>query len=154
MSTQQDVLWKDVWLGFAITVVGTTVLSAIVFAVLEPNMWWFVIASGIAIGFAGFRLGWKTGDWEGISASLITLFTFLLSTLILILGWMWEFVPDPLPGLPRGDSTFYFVWPLVLLICCVVGMILGMRASAGKAVKADQAAAAEGAGQAVTGPES
>lgn len=151
MSRQQDVLWKDIWLGLAITVVGTVVLSAVMFTALGASMWWLVIASDIAIGFAGFRLGRKTGQWEGISASLITAFIFILSTIILIIGWMWELVPDPLPGLPRGDSTFYFVWPLTLLVCCVVGMALGMRASAGRAVKAGQARAAGGARQVVTG---
>lgn len=144
-TTQPDVLWKDVFIGLVIALVGSVVLSAVLFAATGANMWMFVIASDIAIGVAGYRLSKKTGQWEGISASLITLFYYVLSTLILLVGMMWEFLPDPLPALPRGDSTFYFVWPLTLLICSVVGMVVGQKLSAGKAVGASQAPAAKGA---------
>lgn len=138
MSTQQDILWKDVWTGLAIAVGGSIVLGGILFAILDANMWLFVIASDIAIGVAGFRLGRKTGRWEGISATLIALFYYVAAALILLAGMMWEFIPDPLPGLPRGDSTFYFVWPLTLLACPVIGMAIGTKAAAGKASGAKQ----------------
>lgn len=141
MSTQGDILWKDVYLGFAIAILGTVVLSAGLFAATGASMWMVVIASDIAIGFAGWRLGKKTGQWEGISAALITLFYYVLAVITLIIGWMWELVPDPLPGLPRGDSTFYFVWPLSLLICSVAGMAVGTKAGARKSVGTGQAAA-------------
>jgi cation transporter-like permease len=36
-------------------------------------------------------------------------------------------VPDPLPGLATGDSTFFFLWPLLILAAGVAGSILGGR---------------------------
>lgn len=90
-------------------------------------MWWLAVASTVALLAAGFQLGWKTGRWEGLSATLVTILYFVTITVILIIGMMFEVLPDPLPGLPKGDSTFFFVWPLAQLSGTVVGALLGQR---------------------------
>lgn len=127
MSESQDVVWKDVWTGYLIGLLGSAILGGAVFALIGANMWWLAAASAVALLVAGFRLARQTGRWEGLSATLVTILYYVTVTLILIIGMMFEVLPDPLPGLPKGDSTFFFVWPLAQLISTVVGALLGRR---------------------------
>jgi len=127
MSTPQDVIWRDVWIGYLIGLLGTAVLGGGIFFVVGANMWWLAAASAVALLVAGFQLARRSNHWEGLSATLVTIFYFVTATVVLIIGMMFEVLPDPLPGLPKGDSTFFFVWPLVQLISTVVGATLGRR---------------------------
>jgi len=129
MSQLRDVIWKDVWIGYLIGLVGTAVLGGIAFLAVGPNMWWLATASAVALLAAGFRLSRRTGRWEGLSATLVTVLYYLTATAVLIIGMMYEVFPDPLPGLPKGDSTFFFVWPLTQLISTLVGASLGARST-------------------------
>ncbi|MFQ5813914.1 MAG: hypothetical protein ACE5I2_12130 [Anaerolineae bacterium] len=127
MSEPRDVIWRDVWLGYGIGLLGTAILGGGIFAMLGPNMWWLAAASVLALLVAGFQLTRGTGRWEGLSATLVTIVYFVTTTVILIVGMMFEILPEPLPGLPKGDSTFFFVWPLAQLASTVVGAFLGQR---------------------------
>lgn len=125
MSESRDVTWKDVWTGYLIALVGTAAFGGAVLVSMKPNMWRFAAASVLALVIAGFWVARGSDRWEGLSATLVTILYFVTVSIILILGMMYEFLPDPLPGLPRGDSTFYFVWPLAQLLGAVVGATLG-----------------------------
>ena len=47
---------------------------------------------------------------------------------VVIFGGTWAGkLPDPMPGLATGDSTFFFLWPLLILAAGVVGSIVGGR---------------------------
>jgi len=139
MSQLRDVIWKDVWIGYLIGLVGTVVLGGVTFIVLGPNMRWLAAASAVALLAAGFRLSRRTGRWEGLSATLVTALYYLTATVVLIIGMMYEVFPDPLPGLPKGDSTFFFVWPLTQLVSTVVGASLGARSGTQEAHEASEA---------------
>jgi hypothetical protein len=127
MSESRDVIWKDVWTGYLVGLLGTAILGGAVFVVVGANMWWLAAASAVALLVAGFRLSRRSGRWEGLSATLVTILYYVTVTVILIIGMMFEVLPDPLPGLPKGDSTFFFVWPLAQLVSTVVGALLGRR---------------------------
>ena len=45
----------------------------------------------------------------------------------LFAGWFFELLPEPLPGLSQGDSTFFFTWPLMQFAVSVIGAIVGSR---------------------------
>ncbi len=132
VSGQQDVIWKDVWVAFGIGFGGTLVLSGILFAVLGANMWLLALLSMVALAAGGYRLGSRTGRWEGIAATLVAILYFAVAALVIIVGFMFEVLPDPLPGLPKGNSTFYFVWPLLQLASVIGGSVVGQRVVAAK----------------------
>lgn len=139
MSEPRDVIWRDVWLGYGIGLVGTAVLGGMIFLLLGANMWWLAAASAVALLVAGFLLPRQTGRWEGLSATLVTILYLVTISIILIVGMMFEMLPDPLPGLPKGDSTFFFVWPLAQLTSTLVGVLLGRRWGTGRATEATEA---------------
>jgi len=103
-------------------------------------MWWLAAASAVALFVAGFRLARRSNHWEGLSATLVTILYYVTATVILIIGMMFEVLPDPLPGLPKGDSTFFFVWPLAQLISTVLGATLGRRRGAQPVAETTEAA--------------
>lgn len=128
MSSQADVIWKDVWLGFGIALAGTVVVGAVLTLAAGPHMWWLVVANAAGLLAAGYLLSKRAAQFMGIAVALVTLFCYGLGALVLILGLMFEFLPDPLPGLPRGDSTFFFVWPVVALLGTLIGAAFGGQA--------------------------
>lgn len=127
VSEERDVVWQDVWVALGIGLGGTIVLGGILFAIFGASMWVLAFASIIALMVGGYRLGSRSGRWEGIAASLVTIFYYAIAALVIILGFMFEVLPDPLPGLPKGNSTFYFLWPLLQLASVIAGSVIGQR---------------------------
>jgi hypothetical protein len=117
-------------IALAGTFVGTIVVGAPLYFGLAQSMWWIALASVVALLGGGFYLGWETREAEPLYGSVLAFLYFAAAAIVLIVGaWMGK-VPDPMPGLATGDSTFFFVWPLMILAAGVVGSILGGKIAA------------------------
>ncbi len=123
-----DVRWSDVWSGYVAAVVCTAVLGALVLLV-DENVWWVSIVSMVALVAGGFVAGFRARQIEPLNGALLACVFFGTEAAILMLGTAMEGtavgLPDPLPGLAIGDSTFFFVSPLGQLASAVLGSILG-----------------------------
>jgi len=60
-----------------------------------------------------------------LNGAFIAVFYFSIAAAAIFGGEFLGVLPDPLPGLPRGDSTFFFVWPLEQLAAGTVGAAAG-----------------------------
>lgn len=132
----EDIRWRVVWLayfiGFLITLaVGLPLLIAV------ENSWLLALAglSGLLTG--GFVVGRKMGRQLAIinSALMSILYNFTVA-LVFFVGWFLQLLPEPLPGLPQGDSTFFFAWPLAQFVVSVLAAIWGSH-SAVKVAKSE-----------------
>ncbi len=123
-----DVRWRDVWSGYAVSVVGTAVLGALVL-LLDENVWWVSVVAMVALVAGGSVAGFRARQIEPLNGALLACVFFGTEAAILVIGTAMEgtFIglPDPLPGLAIGDSTFFFVSPLGQLVSAVVGALLG-----------------------------
>lgn len=130
LSLQPTRLDRRVFLAaLAMSVGGTAALGAVLF-LLSESVWWFVLSSTLSLLSAGFYLGWKTREPKPpLYGALLAILYFGLAVAILFGGELAEKLPDPLPGLDIGDSTFFFVSPLLMLAAGFLGSILGGRAA-------------------------
>ncbi len=123
-----DVRWRDVWSGYAASMVGTAVLGGLVF-LLDQNVWWVSVASMVALVAGGFVAGFRARQIEPLNGALLACVFFGTEAAILMIGTAMEGtsigLPDPLPGLAIGDSTLFFVSPLGQLASAVLGSLLG-----------------------------
>ena len=66
-----------------------------------------------------------TGTGEPLNGAMIALLYFAVVALIYLVGQAFELLPDPLPGLPADDSTYFFVWPLAQIVAGTLGSLVG-----------------------------
>lgn len=123
--TSEDVRWPDAWLGFGVAVAVTLLLGAPLFALVEQSVWWLALAGVLGLGAGGWLVARRRGRSDALGATLVAILYFATVLVVLIGGTLVDVLPDPLPGLPIGDSTFFFVWPLTQLGGAVVGALLG-----------------------------
>ncbi len=116
-------------LALAVSAVGTAALGAPAL-LLADNVWWLALASAPSLLAAGFLLGWLAREPEPLYGAVLATLYFGIVTGVLFGAELAEALPDPLPGLATGDSTFFFVWPLVILVTGFLGSTLGGRAAA------------------------
>ncbi len=116
----------DFWLALIISVAGTALLGGILLALLD-NVWWLTLSGLLSLFGGGLYLGWQKREPEPLHGTLLAVIYFGLVVGFLFGGELAEKLPDPLPGLPRGDSTFFFVSPLLMLVGSVAGSVLGGR---------------------------
>jgi hypothetical protein len=120
-----DIHWKVVGAGYLIAAVGT-IGAGIPLLVITDSSWMLVVASLVALLGAGLVVGRRSGRQLAIiNAALTGILYYFTTALALLVGWFFQWLPEPLPGLPQGDSTFFFAWPLLQLVVSVVGAILG-----------------------------
>ncbi len=126
----QTVPWRYIGIAFAISIASTTVLGGALF-ILQQNVWWLTVGGLLSLFGAGVYLGWQSREPEPLYGVLLALLYFGLVLGILFGGQLAEgsrlALPDPLPGLAIGDSTFFFVLPLLMLFTSVAGSVLGGR---------------------------
>lgn len=116
--------------ALATSMAGTAALGGALYFLLAHNVWWVAVASAPSLVAAGFYLGWRVGEPEPLYGSILSTLYFGIVAVVL-LGSTWAGkLPDPLPGLATGDSTFFFLWPLLILVTGVAGSILGGRVAA------------------------
>ncbi len=110
--------------ALVISAVGTGVLSGGV--MLAWNSVWVLAIGSVASLFAGgLYVGRRVGEPEPMLGAVLAILYFMIVAGVLFIGTLLEKLPEPLPGLDIGDSTFYFVWPLLMLVGCVLGGIIG-----------------------------
>ena len=69
--------------------------------------------------------GYRARTAEPLNGAFIAVFYFGTAALVIFSAEFLGVLPDPLPALPRGDSTFFFVWPLEQLAAGTLGAMLG-----------------------------
>lgn len=120
-----DIAWTAVWTGYAIAAMGTLLAGAWGLASAGKGMWWVANAGVCFLVVGGLAASVLAKTAEPLNGAFIAVLYFATFTLIIFVGEFLALLPDPLPGLPRGDSTFYFVWPLAQLAAATVGAVAG-----------------------------
>lgn len=120
-------------LALAASVAGTIALG-VPPLLLRDNVWWLALASVPSLLAAGFLLGWRAREPEPLYGAVLGALYFGIVAGVLFGAELAEALPDPLPGLATGDSTFFFVWPLVILVMSFVGSVVGGRTAARRAL--------------------
>ncbi len=119
--------WRTTVVAWAISVAGTAVLGGAAYYLVLENVW-LIAAAGLISLFAGAAyLGRRTGEAEPLYGALVAGLYLAVVVAFLFGGSLLEKLPEPLPGLSIGDSTFFFVWPLLQLVAGVAGSIVGGR---------------------------
>lgn len=127
-----DVHWRGVAIGYGVSVGGTLLLGGLLL-LWDRNVWWMAIGGGAALLIGGFIAGLRATQPEPLNGAFLAALYFVTVVMALFVGTALEALPDPLPGLPIGDSTFFFVWPLTQLAAAVAGSLLGGWWAAGRA---------------------
>lgn len=120
--------WRTFLVAFAIGVLGTAALGGVLFH-FGDNVWWLALGGGLSLLAGGFYLGWRMREPEPLYGALLAIVSFGVVVAVLFGGELSETLPDPLPGLATGDSTFFFVVPLLMLAAGVVGTLAGGNAA-------------------------
>jgi hypothetical protein len=121
----RDIAWAAVWTGYAIALLGTLAAGTWAFAFAGKGTWWAANLGALSLFCGAMVTGYRARTAEPLNGAFIAVFYFSTATLVIFSGEFLGVLPDPLPGLPRGDSTFFFVWPLEQLIAATVGSMLG-----------------------------
>lgn len=123
----EDVRWRAVWTGYLIGLLVTLALGLPLFLLAE-NSWVLAAAGLLGLLIGGFIGGRRVGArLAPINGALTGILYYSTTALAYFLGAFLELLPEPLPGLPQGDSTFFFAWPLAQLVFSVLGAVLGSR---------------------------
>lgn len=130
-----DIVWKAVWRGYAISLVITLAAGVPLLLALE-SMWLLGAAGLVGLLGGGVVVGARAGRHVAIINSALMGIMYSMTIIVaLFAGWVLELLPEPLPGLPQGDSTFFFAWPLMLFAVSIAGGIVGSRLAATQKVK-------------------
>lgn len=121
----RDIAWSAVGAGLAIALLGTLAAAVWAFAFAGKGMWWVANLGALSLFCGAMSAGWRSGTAEPLNGAYIAVLYFGAATAVIFGGELLRILPDPLPGLPRGDSTFYFVWPLEQLIAATLGSMIG-----------------------------
>lgn len=109
--------------ALGLSMAGTAVVGGILF-LLGQNVWWLALGGLLSLFAAGAWLGRQAREPEPLYGALLAVLYFGLVAGALFGGELAEALPDPLPGLAIGDSTFFFVSPLLMLLAGVGGSVL------------------------------
>ncbi len=118
--------WREIWLAWVLSVVGTALLGGVLFA-LWQNVWGIALGGVASLVIGAAYMSLRTRESDAVYGALLAVLYFGLVVGVLFGGELMEILPDPLPGLGIGDSTFFFVWPLLQLVAAVIGVALGGR---------------------------
>lgn len=106
---------------------GSTLLVGAYLLIILDNVWWGAAAGVAALFGGGLYVGDRTGEPEPLYGSMLAAGYFVVVVIVIFAGTALEQLPDPYPGLQVGNSTFFFVAPLLLLAGAVAGTIAGAR---------------------------
>ncbi len=121
----RDIAWKAVWIGYGAALAATLIAVGWGLFVAGKGMWWVANWGTGSLFAAGLAVGYYTRSREPLNGAFIAALYFGTFTVVVFVGEFFALLPDPLPGLPRGDSTFFFVWPLVQLAAGTIGAMVG-----------------------------
>ncbi len=119
-----DFHWSKIRLGFVISII-LTLAAGIPLMVAFDNAWWLAWTGVLSLFIGAIVTSRLAGTGELLNGAAIALLYFTTVALIYMVGQALEFLPDPLPGLPADDSTFFFVWPLAQIIAGTIGSFVG-----------------------------
>lgn len=119
-------LQVNLGVALVISAAGTAILGGALMFLLD-NVWWLALGGLLSLLGAGVFLGRRCREAEPLYGVLLAIFYFGFVVVGLFGGELAERLPDPLPGLSIGDSTFFFVSPLLMLVAGVAGVVLGGR---------------------------
>ncbi|MFQ5825952.1 MAG: YrzE family protein [Dehalococcoidia bacterium] len=125
-----DVHWSSVWIGYGIAVAGTLILGAWALWAYE-NVWLLALGGEVSLFLGGAIAARRARTTQPLNGAFIGLLYFATTIAFIFSGVMTDKLPDPLPGLPKGDSTFFFVWPLAQVLASTLGAIVGGRGRKG-----------------------
>lgn len=123
-STQPDIHWRGVWIGFAVSL-GIGLAAGLPLTALTGSVWWLAVASLIGLFVGALAAARLAGSSEPLNGAMIVLLHFSTLALVYFPGQALELLPDPLPGLPADDSTFFFVWPIGQIVLGTLGSLVG-----------------------------
>lgn len=126
---EPDIHWPAVRGGYGASLL-VSLAAGVPLAVVLGSAWWLALVSLAALGAAGWGAGRRAGSGEPLNRAMLALLYFSTVAGVYLVGQALELLPDPLPGLPADDSTFFFVWPLGQLLAATLGALLGGRAPA------------------------
>lgn len=130
-SGPQGTPWGPVWPGLAVALAGSAVLGTVL-VVVTGNVWWLALASTVSLFVGGLLTGLRARELEPLYGAVVGAIVVGLGIIGILVGSTFAVLPDPLPGLPIGDSTFFFVSPLVMVIGGIAGSIVGGRIATGR----------------------
>lgn len=131
-SRERDIAWEAVGSGLGVAFLGTLAAAIWAFGIAAKGTWWAAHAGTLFLLAGGALAGYRAATPEPLNGAYVALLYFGTATLAIFIGEFLGVLPDPLPGLPRGDSTFYFVWPLEQLAAATLGAVLGGRLARGR----------------------
>lgn len=120
-----DIAWGPVWVGFGVALLGTLMVGGLGIWALNEGMWWVAAWGMLFLFVGGFAAGASAKTAEPLNGAFIGVLYFAVTAAVIFAGEFLGILPDPLPGLPHGDSTFYFVWPLGQAVAATSGASLG-----------------------------
>lgn len=123
---ERDVYWKAVWTGYGLALAGTLGLGLPLF-IWDANVWWIVLAGVSCLYGGGLVAGLLSGGPEPLNGALVGLAYFATVVVVIFAGAASDILPDPLPGLPKGDSTLFMAWPLGQLAASTLGALSSGR---------------------------
>lgn len=114
-------------LGYAIGLLST-IVAGLPLLLIMGDSWLMAITGSIGLFVGGLVTGKRVGPPLAVlnGALMAMLYNFTVSILFFI-GSFLQVLPEPLPGLPQGDSTFFFAWPLGQFAIGIFSAILGSR---------------------------
>lgn len=123
----QDLHWGATGFGYAIGLL-VTLVAGLPLLLINENTWLLAAAGSAGLMAGGLVTGRRVGSQlalvNGALMGILYNFTVALSYFI---GSSFQLFPEPLPGLPQGDSTFFFAWPLAQFAIGILGTTLGSR---------------------------
>jgi len=120
-----DIAWAAVWSGFTIALLGTLAAATWAIGFAGRGTWWAANLGTLSLFCGALFAGWRAGTAEPLNGAYVAVLYFSTAAAAIFGGEFLGVLPDPLPGLPRGDSTFYFVWPLAQLAAGTLGATFG-----------------------------
>lgn len=122
-----DVRWRDLAAAYAVSVLVTIGVGGTLFLAVEATVWWIAAAGVLGLLAGGAIVGARHGRPDALGATLLAIAFYGTTAFVIVGGALADLLPEPLPGLPVGDSTFFFVWPLTQLAAAVIGATAGGR---------------------------
>jgi hypothetical protein len=121
---EPDFFWPRIWVGFGLSLILTLVIGLPLTAVFG-NAWWLAWIGVASLFVSAFLVARLSGTGELLNGAMIALLYFAAVAIVYLVGQAFELLPDPLPGLPADDSTFFFVWPLTQIVAGTLGSFIG-----------------------------
>lgn len=118
--------WGAILKGYAVSLAGTIVLGGVLFH-LERNIWLVAVVGTLSLFGGGFVAARRARTAAILNGAFVGVIYFATFVAIIFVGAISDWLPEPLPGLPRGDSTFFMAWPLVQLLSAIIGGLVGGR---------------------------